>query len=607
MISFLAKYWNEALNIGVNIDDNHNQKTRMIHANRMAFYSVFLLFMFALLYVVLAVYLLTIILFVFITLFVLAFVLCHQGNFNIARIMYIVIGNAAIFTFSNILGEEGGIHFVFFAIIPAIFTFFSSKEKELLMFSVFISPLLWVCLELNDYNYFKVVPPFTAERLSMIKFLSITCCFSLMFLFLFEFMVHSYRNEELLVSSISTLKVKEKELTEKNEEFKQTTVELMGIQSLLSANQTNLEKEKSKAEKALKVKTDFLSSMSHEIRTPMNVIVGLTDMLIDGENNNEKLENLQLIKNSSSNLLVIINDILDFSRMESGKLIIENFEFDIHKKINEVSRSINVRAKENSNVIDYHIADNVPRFISSDSVRINQVLINLLSNANKFTKKGRVDLFVSIIPSNSNTRSKLKFEIRDTGIGIEKDAIDKIFESFTQASSSTTRQYGGTGLGLPICKRIVDLMDGDIWVESTPNIGSSFFVEFPIRHKDIELTNKMNCLVVEDDEMNQMLIEKTLSSVEIKSSFVESFKQMQKKIEEGNFGLLLLDTKNEGFSWKELSPYIVNNNICDKFNVLIYSNEDNKEMQDIGIYVINKPIDRNEILRIKNTILSNEH
>lgn len=606
MISYLKDVWDDLVSTGSDFAEDSNQKTRMAHANLMSILSFLTMFMFAIVFACLDLFVLSIILSVFMTLNVLAIVICQQGKFNTTRILYVLISNATIFMFSNILGEQGAVQFFYFALIPCVFTFFAAKERELLLVCVFISPLLWVCSELFEYKLFNFSLVLSHENLNMIKFLSVSASFIIMFIFLHNFLVMSYKNEALSIVTISTLKIKERELLNKNEEFTHTTKELMSIQQLLSANQANLEKEKSKVERALKVKTDFLSSMSHEIRTPMNVIVGLTDFLIENEDDPEKLENLELVKNSSDNLLVIINDILDFSRMESGKLIIENIDFDLHRKVKDVIKSLSIRTKGSSNILKLNIDDNVPQSITSDPVRITQVLMNLLSNANKFTKNGTVELIVTRVKSITSTKSLIRFEVRDSGIGIAEDALSKIFESFTQASSSTTRQYGGTGLGLPISKRIVELMDGEIWVESTPDVGSSFFFELNLKHKEIRnnLTKRIDdkyCLVCEDFEMNQLFMANVFEGLGLKCEFAVDFDEMVLKSQEKPYVFILLDITKEGFEKEHINTFIDRQN---KFSaaLMAFKTDESKGYNQEEIIFVSHPINKNEIRDIITVI-----
>jgi CheY-like chemotaxis protein len=231
-------------------------------------------------------------------------------------------------------------------------------------------------------------------------------------------------------------------------------------------------------------------------------------------------------------------------------------------------------------------------------------LINLLSNATKFTKNGKIELFVMVSKQISPIKSRLRFEVRDNGIGISNDSLHKIFDSFTQASSSTTRQYGGTGLGLPISKRIVELLGGEIWVESKLGEGSSFFVELPIGHKEISENIKLNSLVVEDFEMTQMLLEKTFESLDISCAFVDDYDTWQERVLAVQYSFVIIDVTKEGFEWAKIKDFILDHHLMEHTNLLIFNNEYFEEMQQMGIVVISQPINKNEIQAIKEMIVS---
>ena len=231
---------------------------------------------------------------------------------------------------------------------------------------------------------------------------------------------------------------------------------------------------KEQAEAASNAQSQFLANMSHEIRTPMTGLMGMLQLLQMTELTKEQAEYIKISKTSSDALLMVINDILDYSKIEAGKLKIEKLKFNLDEFINEIEIMFKPSVLNKGLALTMLIEDNVPHKLLGDSFRLRQVLSNIIGNAIKFTQKGRIELIVRKLEERNN-EVKLEWVVQDTGIGLSEEQIKDIFNSFNQADSSITRQYGGTGLGLSICKGLVELMQGEIWVESKEGEGSKFF------------------------------------------------------------------------------------------------------------------------------------
>ena len=258
----------------------------------------------------------------------------------------------------------------------------------------------------------------------------------------------------------------------------------IGIALLRKQIEGKLVKAKEDAEVANNLKSALLAMVSHDIRSPLNTILGFTDLLADSELDAEQKESVNIISSASNNILNLSGNVLDFVKMGKNIFELDSKEFNIRDTIEKNNETI--FTPSSCNIFSTHIDANVPNFIIGDPIRLCQILSNLIGNANKFTKNGKVSLEIKVNNELSNTKDKIEllFYVEDTGMGIPKNKIDKIFDMFTQADKSIYSEYGGTGLGLFICKKIAELMGGKIWVESKKNIGSKFCftLEFEVLH-----------------------------------------------------------------------------------------------------------------------------
>ena len=325
------------------------------------------------------------------------------------------------------------------------------------------------------------------------------------------------------------------------------------LQEELTRAAENEKLARDRADQANKTKSDFLASMSHEIRTPLNAILGMTDLLAETALNGEQTQYLSVVQTAGEALQGLINDILDLSKIEAGMMTLDDALFNLPDCIRQLSSLASVRAAQKKLLLTSSLSMGVPHWLVGDSFRLQQVLLNLVGNAIKFTEQGSVSLDVEPVTVDTAT-ILVKFSITDTGIGIQSDKLQKIFESFSQSDTSTTRKYGGSGLGLSISKRLVEMMGGDIGVESTPGQGSCFYFTcrfaapsetppecVPEEHIEKKVFKSLSILLVDDNKDNRTVLNAFFRHTDHRVEIAVNGEEAVAKVKQGAYDLVLLD------------------------------------------------------------------
>jgi two-component system sensor histidine kinase/response regulator len=334
----------------------------------------------------------------------------------------------------------------------------------------------------------------------------------------------------------------------------------------LTKIQTALSKAKVAAEDASKAKAEFLANMSHEIRTPMNAVIGLAHLCLKTELTTKQRDYVGKIHNAGTSLLSIINDILDFSKIEAGRLDIENVTFEFDSVMNNISTMVAQKIQDKGLELLFHVSSDIPHALLGDPLRLGQVLINLLGNAVKFTERGEIRL-ISELLERTGDKVKLRFSVKDTGIGMTEEQASRLFQAFSQADTSTSRKYGGTGLGLAISKRLVELMGGSIWVVSEPDGGSTFSftgwfgVSEATARKVVPMRlRSLKVLVVDDNAAAREVLEEQLraigAEIELVASGTEALVAVSRADADRPFDVLLLDWRMPGLDGVETARRI---------------------------------------------------
>ena len=394
--------------------------------------------------------------------------------------------------------------------------------------------------------------------------------------------VYSHEGEfkglEGFISDITERKQAEDNLKKSKKALEDANLELATTNLDLELSIRRTKEMVDKAEAANRAKSEFLANVSHEVRTPLNSIIGMINLVLNSKLDSEQSRYLKMSRSSAYSLLEIINNILDFSKAEAGKILLEKVEFNITETINRFIGPLSCYAQKKDLKLLMNIDPDVPPILIGDPTKLRQVIVNLIGNSIKFTEKGEIELHICVEEITSSGKVKLHVSVRDTGIGVSEEKKEVIFESFTQADGSTTRKYGGTGLGLAISKKLVELMDGEIWVESKVGKESTFHftTEFEINsgllkseasadlndvisrpiseiksedehdtsvRLSIEELKGLKVLLAEDNEVNQILETEILKKRGLKPVLVENGLQAVEKFKEEEFDLILMDVQ----------------------------------------------------------------
>ncbi|SJZ64340.1 ATP-binding protein [Sediminibacterium ginsengisoli] len=359
--------------------------------------------------------------------------------------------------------------------------------------------------------------------------------------------------------------------------FTDVTAEYEAQEQLRLLNIELAEKRKI-AEEQSEAKSSFLANMSHEIRTPLNGIIGMTSLLTETTLSSEQRDYTETIRTSGETLLSLINDILDFSKIEANKIELESVPFSIQDVLDNCVQLLSVKVREKGLKVGYKIDDDVPALVKGDGVRLKQIMLNLLSNAVKFTEKGEIAVLIRKLNSEKDEHH-LQFIVKDTGIGIPEDKLHKLFSAFSQVDSSTTRKYGGTGLGLVICQRLVELMGGNITIQSRYGDGSDFIFDIRIgavtnseplqladntatvqEMLDMPVPATLAILVAEDNEINQKLIKRMFDKIGLVSDLVKNGREAVEAVRNKKYDIVFMDVMMPEMDGLEATEKIISGN-----------------------------------------------
>ncbi len=452
---------------------------------------------------------------------------------------------------------------------------------------------------------FQILPPFWKKPWFI--YLAIISIFLILY-FLYRLRTYQLKKNQIAL---------EKEVAKRTAELERQKSHLVKTLRELRTTKNDLEEANTKLKNASKFKSEFLANMSHEIRTPMNGVIGLTEILLDTPLTDQQHQFLSMVKNSSTQLLTLLNDILDLSKIEAGQIFLENTTFNLRPTVENVADLVIKRVEDKNIELNIFIHNEVPVHLVGDPARLKQVLVNLVGNAIKFTEGGEVTIQVKL-KEKTDKYAILLFSVKDSGVGIAQDRQKAIFESFTQADASTTRKFGGTGLGLTISRQLVKMMGGDIWLDSTLGAGSTFHFTGKFLIQQGEFTKEevlptdvrgLKVLAVDDNATNRLILQEMLHSFKGYPRVVESGKQVIEILKkEDDYELIISDFQMPEMDGcdlvrliRELQPY------KDTPVIMLTSLGKNACMIDLEklqkIWTITKPVKKSQMFDAMITAL----
>lgn len=554
-----------------------------------------------------------------------------KGYLRYTKLATIVSINVFFSTMTILQGKDSGLYMYFMPLFFSIPFLIGEKKnftREMLLYLSFCTfCLIAAMLVAEDKSPYQYIPEDTLTiKFYQNIFLSSVLCWVFSYLaivnekkYLKIVLEEKLKTEEAnqsLKSKTEELKAQAEELHSQSEHLQLLNEELLNKSQEAEWAREEAEKAKIDAEKANTAKSIFLATMSHEIRTPMNGVIGMTSLLAETPLSVEQEEYVNVIRTSGDALLTVINDILDFSKIESGSMELESHDFDLRQCIEQVMDVFSNKAASQGLDLIYQIDSDVPAQIIGDSLRLRQILLNLVSNAMKFTKKGEVFVKVSLTKSIED-EIELTFNVQDSGIGIPQDKLSRLFKAFSQVDSSTTRQYGGTGLGLVISERLAKLMQGEIWVESKVGKGTTFSFNIITRAgaKSEKQYAQLNTgdnhgkkvLVIDDNLTNLRILKIQLEHWKLVPVLAVSGKEALDIISnEKTFDLIITDMQMPEMDGVGLAEKI--KPLLPGVPIILLSSvgdETRSKYPDLFNAVLNKPVKQDQLYKLVQTELRN--